>query len=52
MLITESTSESHKDVIKQYNWPHMPVRIFTYLIGSDSGSRSNLHDMACSNKGF
>ncbi|BFF94220.1 voltage-dependent calcium channel subunit alpha-2/delta-4 [Drosophila madeirensis] len=52
MLITESTSESHKDIIKQYNWPHMPVRIFTYLIGSDSSSRSNLHDMACSNKGF
>uniref|UniRef100_A0A1I8NBR2 VWFA domain-containing protein n=2 Tax=Musca domestica TaxID=7370 RepID=A0A1I8NBR2_MUSDO len=52
MLITESSSESHKDIIKQYNWPHMPVRIFTYLIGSDSGSRSNLHEMACSNKGF
>ncbi|EDV99049.1 GH13254 [Drosophila grimshawi] len=52
MLITESTSESHKEIIKQYNWPHMPVRIFTYLIGSDSGSRSNLHEMACSNKGF
>lgn len=52
MLITESASESHKDIIKQYNWPHMPVRIFTYLIGSDSGSRSHLHEMACSNKGF
>ncbi|XP_061388460.1 voltage-dependent calcium channel subunit alpha-2/delta-4 [Musca vetustissima] len=52
MLITESSSESHKEIIKQYNWPHMPVRIFTYLIGSDSGSRSNLHEMACSNKGF
>ncbi|ALC39821.1 CG4587 [Drosophila busckii] len=52
MLITESTSESHKEIIKQYNWPHMPVRIFTYLIGKDSGSRSNLHEMACSNKGF
>ncbi|XP_017472121.1 PREDICTED: voltage-dependent calcium channel subunit alpha-2/delta-4 isoform X2 [Rhagoletis zephyria] len=52
MLITESTSETHSDIIKQYNWPHMPVRIFTYLIGSDSSSRSNLHEMACSNKGF
>ncbi|XP_037897519.1 voltage-dependent calcium channel subunit alpha-2/delta-3 isoform X2 [Glossina fuscipes] len=52
MLITESSSESHKEIIKQYNWPHMPVRIFTYLIGSDSGSRNNLHEMACSNKGF
>lgn len=30
----------------------MPVRIFTYLIGGDSGSKSNLHEMACNNKGY
>lgn len=30
----------------------MPVRIFTYLIGGDSSSRSNMHTIACSNKGF
>ncbi|XP_055847304.1 voltage-dependent calcium channel subunit alpha-2/delta-3 isoform X2 [Episyrphus balteatus] len=52
MLITRGTTESHKETIKQYNWPHMPVRIFTYLIGDESSFRSNLHEMACSNKGF
>lgn len=30
----------------------MPVRIFTYLVGTDSSSAENLHDMACQNKGF
>ena len=30
----------------------MPVRIFTYLIGKDSSSAENLHNMACQNKGF
>lgn len=30
----------------------MPVRIFTYLIGGDSSSRSNMHTIACTNKGF
>lgn len=38
-------------IIKHYNWPHMPVRIFTYLLGGDSGSRENMHKIACTNKG-
>lgn len=39
-------------IIKQYNWPHRPVRIFTYLIGGGSGSRDSMHSIACSNKGY
>lgn len=30
----------------------MPVRLFTYLMGKDSGSAENLHWIACSNKGY
>lgn len=30
----------------------MPVRLFTYLVGKDSGSAENLHNMACQNKGY
>lgn len=30
----------------------MPVRIFTYLIGTDSSSQDHMHWMACYNKGF
>jgi Cache domain len=39
-------------LIKRHNFPHMPVRIFTYLVGKDSSSAENLHNMACQNKGF
>ncbi|XP_037043821.1 voltage-dependent calcium channel subunit alpha-2/delta-4 isoform X2 [Bradysia coprophila] len=52
MLITDGLSETHNEVIKHYNWPHMPVRIFTYLINGDSSSRENMHSIACTNKGY
>ncbi|XP_072758498.1 voltage-dependent calcium channel subunit stolid isoform X2 [Anoplolepis gracilipes] len=50
MLITSDTSGPPMEVIKRYNWPHMPVRIFTYLIGGDKSPE--LRNMACTNKGF
>ncbi|XP_062707159.1 voltage-dependent calcium channel subunit alpha-2/delta-4 isoform X3 [Aedes albopictus] len=52
MLITDGPSDTFADVIKHYNHPHMPVRIFTYLIGTDKSSGKNLYQMACDNKGF
>ncbi|XP_029161776.1 voltage-dependent calcium channel subunit alpha-2/delta-3 isoform X2 [Nylanderia fulva] len=50
MLITSDTSSPPMEVIKRYNWPHMPVRIFTYLIGGDKSPE--LRNTACTNKGF
>nr|XP_031849146.1 voltage-dependent calcium channel subunit alpha-2/delta-3 isoform X2 [Nomia melanderi] len=50
MLITADNAGLPTDVIKRYNWPHMPVRIFTYLVGGDKSPE--LHDTACANKGF
>ncbi|XP_038109215.1 voltage-dependent calcium channel subunit alpha-2/delta-3 isoform X3 [Culex quinquefasciatus] len=52
MLITDGPSDTFADIIKHYNHPHMPVRIFTYLIGKDKSSGKNLYQMACDNKGF
>nr|XP_022915064.1 voltage-dependent calcium channel subunit alpha-2/delta-3 isoform X1 [Onthophagus taurus] len=52
MLITTEASSKHKELFKKYNWPHKPVRIFTYLVGSESASVEDLHWMACSNKGY
>lgn len=52
MLITDGTTETHSEIIKRYNWPHRPVRIFTYLIGGGSSSRESMHSIACSNKGL
>lgn len=51
MLITDGTTDTHTEIIKRYNWPHRPVRIFTYLIGGGSSSRESMHSIACSNKG-
>lgn len=31
--------------------PHMPVRVFTYLVGKDKSNAAELFWMACSNKG-
>ncbi|XP_076670724.1 voltage-dependent calcium channel subunit stolid isoform X2 [Andrena cerasifolii] len=50
MLITATNAGLPAEVIKRYNWPHMPVRIFTYLIGGDKSPE--LHNTACANKGF
>ncbi|KAL6257421.1 hypothetical protein P5V15_010993 [Pogonomyrmex californicus] len=50
MLITSDTDGPPTEVIKRYNWPHMPVRIFTYLIGGDKSP--DLRNTACTNKGF
>ncbi|KAG5675047.1 hypothetical protein PVAND_004986 [Polypedilum vanderplanki] len=52
MLISDGPAETHAELIKRHNFPHMPVRIFTYHIGKDSGSAENLNNMACQNKGF
>ncbi|KAJ1526252.1 hypothetical protein ONE63_009407 [Megalurothrips usitatus] len=53
MLITAGpVLASYKDVLRHYNWPHMPVRMFTYLVGKDSSSGTELHKIACGNKGY
>ncbi|XP_049874664.1 voltage-dependent calcium channel subunit alpha-2/delta-3 isoform X1 [Pectinophora gossypiella] len=41
-----------KSVFRTWNWPHMPVRIFTYRVGGDATAGHNMKDMACTNKGF
>ncbi|KFB41436.1 AGAP009598-PA-like protein [Anopheles sinensis] len=50
MLITDGPSDTFMDVIKHYNHPHMPVRIFTYLIGTDKSGGKTVYRMACENK--
>ncbi|KOB73141.1 putative voltage-gated calcium channel alpha2-delta subunit 1, partial [Operophtera brumata] len=41
-----------KSVFRTWNWPHMPVRIFTYRVGGDATAGHTMKDMACTNKGF
>ncbi|XP_066248277.1 voltage-dependent calcium channel subunit alpha-2/delta-3 [Euwallacea similis] len=52
MLVTDGPPLDYDSVFNKYNFPHKPVRVFTYLMGSDSGAASQLHRMACSNRGF
>ncbi|KAG8330702.1 Voltage-dependent calcium channel subunit alpha-2/delta-4 [Homalodisca vitripennis] len=52
MLVTDGPSNSFQEVFKQYNWPHMPVRVFTYLVGKDTSNAKEMHWIACNNKGY
>lgn len=50
MLVTSNTEAPSVDLIKKFNEPHKPVRIFSYLIGGDKSP--DLYNLACTNKGF
>ncbi|XP_049864524.1 voltage-dependent calcium channel subunit alpha-2/delta-3 isoform X3 [Schistocerca gregaria] len=52
MLITDGPPDKYREIFKHYNFPHMPVRVFTYLIGADSSNAEEMHWMACENKGY
>lgn len=50
MLVTSRTEGLPLELIKRYNSPHMPIRIFTYLVGGDNSPE--LHSTSCTNKGW
>ncbi|KAH9520918.1 Voltage-dependent calcium channel subunit alpha-2/delta-4 [Dermatophagoides farinae] len=52
MLITDGAPGTYEDVFRQFNWPNIPVRVFTYLIGQDVTSHSEVYWMACHNRGY
>ncbi|XP_021912830.1 voltage-dependent calcium channel subunit alpha-2/delta-3 isoform X4 [Zootermopsis nevadensis] len=52
MLITDGPPYDYHEIFKQYNLPHTPVRVFTYLIGRDSSNAEEMNRIACTNKGY
>lgn len=55
MVISDGVPESYKEIFEQYNWinsTHMPVRVFTYLIGREEADITNIKWMACANLGY
>ncbi|XP_066903805.1 voltage-dependent calcium channel subunit alpha-2/delta-4 isoform X1 [Halyomorpha halys] len=52
MFVTTGHKGDFKHIFKEYNWPHMPVRVFTYLVGKDTSNAQELFEMACDNKGY
>ncbi|CAG2100560.1 unnamed protein product [Medioppia subpectinata] len=52
MLITDGAPETYEDVFRAYNWPNIPVRVFTYLIGREVTDSQEVYWMACHNRGY
>ena len=51
MLVTDGAPYTYEDIFDQFNWPHLQVRVFTYLIGREVTEIRPLRWMACANKG-
>ena len=51
MLVTDGAPEGYREIFEQYNWPHKPVRVFSYVIGREIIDTTATSWMACSNKG-
>lgn len=51
MLITDGFNSIYKSVFTTLNFPHRPIRLFSYLVGSDSGGANDLYALSCENKG-
>ncbi|XP_064082141.1 voltage-dependent calcium channel subunit alpha-2/delta-3-like isoform X5 [Macrobrachium nipponense] len=52
MLVTDGAPNQFEEIFAKYNWPHLQVRVFTYLIGRQEAAVRNLKWMACANKGY
>ena len=51
MLVTDGVPYTYENIFQEYNQPHKPVRVFTYLIGREISDLDAAKWMACENKG-
>ncbi|XP_050524029.1 voltage-dependent calcium channel subunit alpha-2/delta-3 isoform X2 [Daktulosphaira vitifoliae] len=51
LVITDGPFGPYKEIL-QHNKPHMPVRVFTYLVGKDNSNAADMNWIACNNKGY
>jgi len=52
MLITDGSPSDFEEIFNHYNYPNAPVRVFTYLIGRETGDGTHTKMMACRNRGY
>ncbi|XP_050440544.1 voltage-dependent calcium channel subunit alpha-2/delta-3 isoform X2 [Adelges cooleyi] len=51
LIISDGPFGPYKEIL-QHNKPHMPVRVFTYLVGKDDSNAPDMKWIACNNKGY
>jgi hypothetical protein len=51
MLVTDGVPYTYENIFQEFNQPHKPVRVFTYLIGREISDLDAAKWMACDNKG-
>jgi hypothetical protein len=51
MLVTDGAPSGYREVFEKFNWPHKPVRVFSYVIGREIIDTTATNWMACTNKG-
>lgn len=51
MLVTDGAPSGYREIFEKYNWPHKPVRVFSYVIGREIIDTAATNWMACANKG-
>lgn len=51
IIVDNKVTSDYSNIFREYNWPHKPIRIFTYLVDSGISKESELKNIACNNKG-